>query len=78
MCELVIASLGVSVSPGRRRFFVSSWLSLVGLKLGVDISLCFPFYVTGFGVRHRYLVVSCLSAVVNSLREGAQPGLETM
>ena len=45
MCELAITSLGVAVSPGRRRFFVSSWLSLVGLKLGVDISLCFPFYV---------------------------------
>ena len=48
MCELAITSLGVAVSPGRRRFFVSSWLSLVGLKLGVDISLCFPFYVTVF------------------------------
>jgi len=78
MCELAITSLGVAVSPGRRRFFVSSWLSLVGLKLGVDISLCFPFYVTDLSVHHRYLVVSCLSAVVNSLREGAQPGLETM
>jgi hypothetical protein len=65
MCELAITSLGVAVSPGRRRFFVSSWLSPVGLK-------------KGFCVHHRYLVVSCLSAVVNSLREGAQPGLETM
>lgn len=59
-------------------FFVSSWLSLVGLKLGVDISLCFPFYVTGFGVHHRYLVVSCLYSVASSLRELAHSRLETM
>ena len=78
MCELAITSLGVAVSPGRRRFFVSSWLSLVGLKLGVDISLCFPFYETGFCVRHRYLVVSCLCSVVSSLRELAHSRLETM
>ena len=78
MCELAITSLGVAVSPGRRRFFVSSWLSPVGLKLGVDISLCFPFHVTAFCVHHRYLVVSCLSADVNSPREWAQPRLETM